>query len=90
MKDQFEVLSVFKLFHKEILTQFSSSIKILCSGNVLEYMQAAFQEYCVLFDIIHHTTCAHILQQNSVAKRKNHHLLDIAHVIIYLTLHVLL
>jgi len=70
-KDRFDVFYLFKLFHNEIMNQFGYFIKIVHSDNALEYMQSAFQEYCVSFGTIRQTTCG-------VAEHKNHHPLDIA------------
>jgi len=76
MKNQYKVLSIFKLFHKEILNQFGCSFKVLHSDNTFEYIKSAFQEYYASFGIINQITCTHT-PQNGVTQR-NHYLIDIA------------
>jgi hypothetical protein len=50
----------------------------LHSDNAKEYTSHSFASYLSDKGIIHQTSCAHTPQQNSVTKRKNRHLLDVA------------
>jgi len=62
IEDIYEVLYMFKPFHKEILNQFDCFVKVLRSDNSPEYMQFVFQKYCASFGIIHQIICAHTPQ----------------------------
>jgi hypothetical protein len=77
MKNHSEVFSIFTNFCNMIKTQFSHKIHILHSVNAKEYTSSSFVSYLSNKGIIHQTSRAHTLQQNGVAKRKNHHLLDV-------------
>ena len=71
-----EVFSVFKQFLALIETQFSTSIKVLCSDFGREYMSNEFQDFLQSKWIISQCSCSSTPQQNSVVEWKNCHLLD--------------
>ena len=75
------VLDIVKKFFAEIINQFSTSLKVFRTNNVLEFVQHDLQNYCVSLDIVHQTSCAHTSQQNSVAERKHRHILDVTRTI---------
>ena len=58
LKEISEVSSVIKLFHDEIKTQFSTSIRVLRTGNALEYMKM-MSLFCSKHEIIHQISCSH-------------------------------
>ena len=77
LNDRMHVLDVIKKFFVEIINQFSASLKIFCTNNVLEFIQHNLQNYYTSLGILHQTSCAHTSQQNSVTERKHIHILDV-------------
>jgi len=77
-----EVFSVFKRFLALLETQFSASIKILRSDSGGEYMSNEFQDLLQSKGIISQRSCPSTPQQNGVAERKNHHLLDMVRTLL--------
>ena len=69
LEERSEVSGVIELFHNEIKNQFSTSIRVLCTDNALEYMKNDASLFCSKNGIIHQTSCSHTSQQNGVAKR---------------------
>ncbi|RVW37445.1 Retrovirus-related Pol polyprotein from transposon TNT 1-94 [Vitis vinifera] len=65
-----------------IETQFSTNIKVLRSDSGREYMSNEFQNFLQSKWIISQRSCPSTPQQNSVAERKNHHLLDVVRTIL--------
>ena len=78
MKERSEVFEIFKKLCVEDKTQFGHSICILRSDNAKEYFSIHFSNYLQASGILHQSSCSHTPQQNGVAERKNHHLLEIA------------
>lgn len=78
MKNRSDVFSTFQTFCSEIKTQFGTQIKILRSENAREYLSTSFQSFLTSKGILHQTSSAHPPQQNSVAERKNWHLVETA------------
>ena len=78
LKAKDEVIRCFKEFHKLVDIQFSTKIKVLRYDNGTEYMNKKFYAYLTTHRIIHQTTCVDTSVQNSVAERKNQHLLEIS------------
>ena len=76
MKTRVELFSIFKNFHAEIRTRFNTSIHILRSDNVKEYFSMTFSSFMFSHGILHQSSSAYTPQQNGVAKRKNHHLIE--------------
>lgn len=77
-----EVLQVFQTFVAYLETQFSTCLKVLRSDNGGEYMSHTFQAFLQHKNIISQRSCPYTLQQNSMAKRKNHHLLDVVRTLL--------
>ena len=69
------------------LNQFHTSIKILLSDNVREYLSTNFQNFITTHGIPHQISCAHTSQQNGIAERKNRHLVDTARTL-FIHMHV--
>ena len=82
MKNRAELYSIFQKFYAEILTQFNISIHVLRSDNAREYFSAPFISFMSQHRILHQSSCAHTPQQNGVAERKNHHLIETARTIL--------
>ena len=70
--------SVIESFFNEIKKQFSISIHVLRTDNVLEYVKKNVSSFCSKNEIIHQTFCSHTSQQNRVAERKHRHILYVA------------
>ena len=83
MKNHSEVFSHFSNFCAEIKTQFNASIHILRSDNAKEFMSASFQNYMNQYGILHQSSCVDTPSQNGVAERKNRHLLETAHALLF-------
>ncbi|KAL0540462.1 hypothetical protein IC582_020468 [Cucumis melo] len=70
----------FSLFSKTSITQLKhNSIKKLLFYNGLEFQNHNFSEFLASKRIVHQNSCAYTPQQNGVAERKDHHLLEVAH-----------
>ena len=70
LKEKSEAAGVFKQFHKIILNQFKTNIKILRTDNGREYYSNILGEYLQKEGIIHHSSCIDTPQQNGVSERK--------------------
>ncbi|KAM2386633.1 hypothetical protein EV1_038202 [Malus domestica] len=58
---------------------FDKKIQTLRSDNGEEYVNHVLHNYLQEHGIVHQTTCAYTSQQNSVAERKNRHLLEVVY-----------
>jgi hypothetical protein len=54
-------------------------VKVLQTDNGTEYINKEFMVFTSSQEIMHQTTCSDTPAQNGVAKRKNIHLLHVAH-----------
>ncbi|KAI5316883.1 hypothetical protein L3X38_036590 [Prunus dulcis] len=77
LKQKSEVTAKFKLFYQYVATQFDKKITTLRSDNRGEYVNHDLHTFLSQHGIVHQTTCAYTPQQNGVAERKNHHLLEV-------------
>ena len=82
LKNKDEVFIVFYSFHTMIQTQFSAKFRVIRFENDGEYMSWQFQEYFHQHGLIYQTSCPHTPEQNSVAERKNCHILETTRVIL--------
>ena len=82
LKSRKEVLSRVQHFLLEIITQYDTIVKVLCTDNALEFTQKAIEELCLAHGIVHQTTCPYTSQQNGVAERKHRHLLDMVRTLL--------
>ena len=80
--DHFEVVTTVTHFITEVVTQYSTTPKILRTDNALEFFQTSLRTFCADRDIIHQTACPHTSQQNGVAKQKHRQLLDITRTLL--------
>jgi len=71
MKNKSDALDMFKIFVKEIETQFNKRIKRFRSDRGIEYLSHASNEYYKELRIIHETTTPYSPEMNGKAKRKN-------------------
>ena len=83
IKENSKTFSIFKQFHSMVQTQFNSKIKIVCTDNGTEYFSNILRSYFKDNDIIHHSSCVNTPQQNGIAERKNRHLLEVAHTLMF-------
>ena len=80
--DRIEVVTTVTHFIMEVVTQYSTTPKILRTDNALEFVQTSLRTFCADCGIIHQTTCPHTSQQNGVAGRKHRQLLDITRTLL--------
>ena len=74
---------VFKIFHAMIKTQFQTQIQILRIDNGSEYCNSLLGDYLLENGIIQQSSCFDTPQQNGIAKRKNHYLMEVARAIMF-------
>lgn len=65
-----------------VKTQYNAQIQVLRSDNGGEYQNSELQQFFEEEGIINQTTCSNTPQQNGVAERKNHHLLEVVRAIL--------
>ena len=83
MKTRAKLFSIFQKFHTEVQTQFNTSICILRSDNAKEYLYRPFSSFMSSHGILHQSSCAYTSQQNRVAERNNHHLVETARTLLF-------
>ena len=71
------MLSIFKPFFTGIKTQLNALLHIFRSDNACEYFYTSLSQFFDYHGIIHQSSCPYTSQQNSVAKRKMRHLLEV-------------
>ena len=69
-------------FANMIHTQFSFSIKILCTNNALEYKDSTLLSFLSQQGTIVQRSCPHTSQQNGLAERKHRNILDSVHALL--------
>ena len=82
MKDRSELFTIFQNFYNKIQTQFGHLIRILRSDNAKEYFFASFNSFMASHDMIHQSICSYTPQQNSIAERKYHHIIETARTLL--------
>ena len=83
MKSQAELFSVFQKLIAEICNQFNTSIRILRSGNALEYLFALLSSFLSSHGILHQSSCAYTPQQNGLTESKNRHLVETTRTLLF-------
>ena len=83
LKHKSEVFDIFVKFYNMIITQFQAQSEIFRSDNGGEYINWDMKHFISTHDLIHQTTCSNTPQQNGVAERKNHILLDITRALMF-------
>ena len=76
LKSTSEVASIFQDFHKLVMNQFDSQIKVLRTDNGTEFVNSSMTQYLSSYGIMHQTSCVGTPQQNGIAERKNRDLLE--------------
>lgn len=71
-----QVCSLFISFHAFVLTQFSTSIKILQTDGGGEYLSHSLQFFLLKHGILHQKSCPYTPQQNGIVERKNRHIVE--------------
>ena len=82
LSDRSDVVTTVTHFIMEVVTQYSTTPKILRTDNAVEFVQASLRTFCADRGIIHQTTCPHTSQQNGIAERKHRQLLDITRTLL--------
>ena len=78
MHSKSEVEKLFKEFYAFVENQFQTKISILRTDNGTEYFNQYLTSFLREKGIQHQSTCSYTPQQNGVAERKNHHLLEVS------------
>jgi hypothetical protein len=76
MHNRSELAQIYRTFAQMISTQFSKTIKIFRTDNVMEYRDSQFLDFIHTQGTIIQRSCAGISQQNGRAERKHRHILD--------------
>ena len=76
MKNKSEVFEIFKKFHVAIEREIDKFLKCLRTNNGGEYYSNAFKEYCNRFGIKNEKIVLGTPQQNGVAERMNHTIME--------------
>ena len=88
MKSKSDVIHVIPQFCKMIIIQFHTQVQVFHSDNGREFVNQSLTNFFLEHRILHQTTYAYTPQQNSVAKRKNRHILEVAWALSF-NIHVL-
>lgn len=80
---KFKTCQVLQNLHKMIQAQYQISIQTLHTNNSIEYFNTTLISYLLQNGIVHQSLCVDTPQQNGVAERKNHHLLEVVHAIVF-------
>lgn len=83
MRNKSNTFENLKKFITEAMNQFKTTIKIIRSNTRAEFTSHDFQNLLRKHGISQQLTCPYIPQQNSIAKRKHRHLLDISRSIMF-------
>lgn len=73
----------FKDFYTMVETQFQKKIRVLHNDNGTEYYKGILEIFLKEKGIHHRSTCVATPQQNGIAERKNKHLLEVTHAIMF-------
>ena len=87
MKSKSDVIHVIPQFCKMIIIQFHTQVQVFHSDNGREFVNQSLSNFFLEHGILHQTTCSYTPQQNGVAERKNHHILEVARALSF-TMHV--
>ena len=88
MESKSYVAQIFKDFYTFIETQFQVKINIFKTYNGTEYFNTCLGNFLKEKGIHDISTCRDTPQQNSIAKRKNRHLLEVARSLMF-SMHML-
>ena len=71
-----ETFAAFKAWHSQVANETKKPLSCLRTDRGGEYLSHEFQAYCKLHGICRQLTTIGTLQQNGMAKRKNHYLME--------------
>ena len=83
LKNKSYVSYIFPVFCKMVQNQFGTKIKKICSNNAPNYFNQILLQWFQKEGIIHDSSCITTPQQNRVAERKNHHLLECTQALLF-------
>lgn len=83
LKTKSDVFSAVKSFVHMVSTQFDVKIHTFRSDNGTKYLLGGLSSFFDESGIGHQTTCPGTPEQNDVAERKNHHLLEITRALMF-------
>ena len=83
ISEKSEVAHILQNFYNMIKPQVQTKLCILHSDNGVEYMNEIFGSYLKEKGITHQSTCVNTPQQNSIAERKNRHLMEVARALMF-------
>jgi hypothetical protein len=83
MRHKDEVFPCFKKFYALVQNQFNVQIQAIRTDNGTEYVNKIFGAFMSEQGILHQTSCPDTPQQNGVAERKNHHILEVARALMF-------
>ena len=72
-----KVVTIVTHFIMEVVTQYSTTLKILRDDNTLKFIGTSLHTFLINRHMIHQTTCPHTSHQNGVVERKHRQLIDI-------------
>ena len=87
MSEKSEVEKLFKDIYNMVKNQFQTKISMFHSNNGTKYFNEYLGNFLKEKGIQHQSTCCDTPQQNGITKRKNKHLLEMAHAIMF-SMHV--
>ena len=85
LKEKSDAEKTFKNFYTMIQNQFQAKIQVLRTDNGREYFNTILGSYLLEYGIIHQSSFVDSPQQNVIAKRKNRHLHEVAHSLLFTT-----
>ena len=76
MHNSSKLAQIYRTFAQMISIQFSKSITVFCTYNVMEYKDSQFLDFIYTQATIIQHSCPRTSQQNGRVKCKHHHILD--------------
>ncbi|KAL8108307.1 hypothetical protein AgCh_024676 [Apium graveolens] len=81
--DIWDYLKTLEVFYNYAQTQFNASIQVVRSDNALEFKDTGCRAFFQSHGIVYQTSCAYRPQQNARVERKQRHLLEVAHPLMF-------
>ena len=79
MHSKAKTQSHLKNFVANVERQFESKVKVIRSGNGLEFIMKQFYDY----GIVHQTNCIETPHQNDIVERKHQHFLNVVQSLLF-------
>ncbi|KAL4385254.1 hypothetical protein GQ457_15G005290 [Hibiscus cannabinus] len=83
MRVKSDALIIFETFYNMVFTQFNSRIQQFHSDNGREYFVHSLGSFFRKHGIVQLSSCVDTPQQNSIAERKNSHLLEVTRALLF-------